>query len=275
MYSPLRLSAIAGASWITRLVGILGVILIFQIVVQEIIAMRSGPRASFIVVATAFARHGMAAASVDLGWYPPNATVINNLTHVLETTGVYGFVYNNSYPTDVLYGTYNWCNMPHVRKQEYKKPSGEYKLKYVEIVRSLYDKEIVPVLSQAKLQDRFTDITSAPFTLQTHFPWNHMAGTVMMKVYFSMDGHPPATSQLIPTGMVMYHRRILSSRRASLAAVSSLRLLLEVSMTLGSMGRTCMAFTTICCTFCQMISPKLCHFVSLRIKSQVKWLVCS
>ena len=105
--------------------------------------MRSNHKLSLIVSATAFFQHGKAAASVDLAWYPPKATVINNLTNVLDTTGVYGFVYNNSYPTDVAYGGYNWCNMPHVRKQEYAKPSDEYKLRYVEIVSLKAEKRLV------------------------------------------------------------------------------------------------------------------------------------
>jgi hypothetical protein len=131
---PRRPAAIAGATWISKLVGILGVLLILQIVVQEVIAMRSHPRLSAIIAATAFGHYNMAAASIDLGWYPPNATVINNLTNVVDAMGVYGFIYNNSYPTDVPYGTYDWCNMPHVRKEEYQRPSDEYKLKYVELV---------------------------------------------------------------------------------------------------------------------------------------------
>jgi acid phosphatase len=131
MDSQRSLAAIAGSPWITRLVGLIGILLIIQI-----IAMRFNPTVSFIVAATAFARHGLpvVTASVDLSWYPPSSTVINNLTNVLTATGVYGFIYNNSYPTDVRYGTYNWCNMPHVRKEEYVKPSSDYKLKYVEIV---------------------------------------------------------------------------------------------------------------------------------------------
>lgn len=98
--------------------------------------MRSNPQASFIVSVTASARHGQATSTRDLSWHAPNATYINNLTNVLSanTDGVYGFIYNNSYPTDSPYGIYNWCNMPHVRKQEYEVPSNEYKLKYVELV---------------------------------------------------------------------------------------------------------------------------------------------
>ncbi|KUI62830.1 Counting factor 60 [Cytospora mali] len=74
--------------------------------------------------------------NIDLGWYPPSQTVINNLTNVVSngTTGVYGFIYNSSYTPDDEYGTYNWCNMPHVRSLEYVKPSEEYELAYVEVI---------------------------------------------------------------------------------------------------------------------------------------------
>ncbi|KAL1883964.1 hypothetical protein Daus18300_000072 [Diaporthe australafricana] len=74
--------------------------------------------------------------SVDLGWYAPSQTLINNLTNVVSdgTTGVYGFIYNSSHTPDAAYGTYNWCNMPHVRGSEYKVPSDEYELVYVELI---------------------------------------------------------------------------------------------------------------------------------------------
>lgn len=74
--------------------------------------------------------------SVHLGWYPPSQTLINNLTNVVSdnTKGVYGFIYNSSHTPDAAYGTYNWCNMPHVRGSEYKVPSDEYELVYVELV---------------------------------------------------------------------------------------------------------------------------------------------
>ncbi len=126
----------AGATWISSLVGTLGMLLILQILIQEVIVLSSHPRLSANLAATARGHYRTAAASVDLGWYPPNATVINNLTNVLNATGVYGFVYNNSYPTDLPHGTYNWCNMPHVRREEYERPSDEYRLKFVELVCS-------------------------------------------------------------------------------------------------------------------------------------------
>jgi hypothetical protein len=75
------------------------------------------------------------ADQIDLGWHAPNATQINNLTSVINGTGIYGFVFNTSTtPATSAYGTYNWCNMPHVRPQEYVTPPKEYKLEYVEVV---------------------------------------------------------------------------------------------------------------------------------------------
>ncbi|KAI3317564.1 histidine acid phosphatase [Xylariaceae sp. AK1471] len=72
---------------------------------------------------------------VDLRWYAPSSTSVNNLTTALRGDGVYGFIFNSSYTPDAHYGTYNWCNMPHVRKTEYVKPSPDYKLKYVEVIQ--------------------------------------------------------------------------------------------------------------------------------------------
>lgn len=70
----------------------------------------------------------------DLKWYAPKKSWINNLSQVLNGTGTNGFVFNGSnLPAGVQYGTYNWCNMPHVRKEEYKRPSDEFELVYVEV----------------------------------------------------------------------------------------------------------------------------------------------
>jgi hypothetical protein len=84
-------------------------------------------------VAASLAQHGNA-ATIDLSWYAPNATSINNLTQVMAGSGFFGWTYNNSQVPADEYGIYNWCNMPHVRKTEYKVPSPEYKLQYVEVV---------------------------------------------------------------------------------------------------------------------------------------------
>lgn len=73
-------------------------------------------------------------SSVDLGWYAPKKSWINDLGQVLNGTGTHGFVFSGSQlPAGVKYGTYNWCNMPHVRKEEYPKASEEYELVYVEV----------------------------------------------------------------------------------------------------------------------------------------------
>lgn len=87
-----------------------------------------------------------ASTAVDLGWYAPSSTYINNLTNVVSnsTSGVYGFIYNSSATPDDEYGAYNWCNMPHVRAKEYVVPSDEYTLVYVELVCYIF---LTPVLS--------------------------------------------------------------------------------------------------------------------------------
>lgn len=110
--------------------------------------MRTNPRASFMAaVAAALARHSNAAATVDLSWHAPNATFINNLTQVIGGSGIYGYIYDSSETPDEEYGIYNWCNMPHVRKTEYKKPSSEYKLQYVELVSFRMSKFLISLLT--------------------------------------------------------------------------------------------------------------------------------
>ncbi|KAM3084374.1 hypothetical protein ACMFMG_001520 [Clarireedia jacksonii] len=72
---------------------------------------------------------------IDLKWYPPKSTAINDLGQVMAEEGVYGFIYDCSQTTNgTAYGTYNWCNMPHVRSQEYVTPPEDYKLRYVEVI---------------------------------------------------------------------------------------------------------------------------------------------
>ncbi|OTB04808.1 hypothetical protein M426DRAFT_147909 [Hypoxylon sp. CI-4A] len=93
-----------------------------------------------------------AAADVDLAWYPPSNTSINNLTAVLDNNGIYGFIFNTSDTPDTSYGTYNWCNMPHIRKSEYVKPPVGYELTYVEVIqrhhkRTPYSSNAFPVES--------------------------------------------------------------------------------------------------------------------------------
>lgn len=86
-------------------------------------------------IATAPAMAQLNNASVDLGWHAPNQTRINNLSSVINGSGIYDFIFNSSTdPIGITYGDYNWCNMPHVRAQEYVTPSAEYELAYVEVI---------------------------------------------------------------------------------------------------------------------------------------------
>ena len=72
--------------------------------------------------------------TIDLSWHPPNLTNINNLSFVINGTGANGFYNTSVTPATTAYSTYNWCNMPHVRQQEYVKAPQGYKLEYVELV---------------------------------------------------------------------------------------------------------------------------------------------
>lgn len=73
--------------------------------------------------------------AVRTQWHAPSPSELDDLSTVLNSTGVYGFVYNTSdTPESLAYPTYNWCNMPHVRAQEYIRPEPSYELVYVEVV---------------------------------------------------------------------------------------------------------------------------------------------
>lgn len=96
--------------------------------------------------------HSLAMAAVDLSWHPPAQSLINNLTNVVSTTGVYGFIYSTSVTPASQYGVYNWCNMPHVRKDIYTVAPSEYELVYVELIhrhhkRTPYASNAFPVES--------------------------------------------------------------------------------------------------------------------------------
>ncbi|KAB5585284.1 histidine phosphatase superfamily [Coniochaeta sp. 2T2.1] len=91
-------------------------------------------------------------ASVDITWHAPAASLINNLTNVVSARGVYGYIYNTSATPDSQYGIYNWCNMPHVRKDIYTPAPSNYELAYVELIhrhhkRTPYASNAFPVES--------------------------------------------------------------------------------------------------------------------------------
>ncbi|KAI9763835.1 MAG: hypothetical protein M1840_009089 [Geoglossum simile] len=70
----------------------------------------------------------------DLRWHPPDATGVNDLSNAVNSSGIHGFIFNTSVTPDGQYGGYNFCNMPHVRRREYKKPGDRFELKYVEVI---------------------------------------------------------------------------------------------------------------------------------------------
>ena len=84
-------------------------------------------------VSVASGRCNATDTTIDLSWHAPAQTEINNLTTVINGTGIYGFVFNSSqHPPR----TYDWCNMPHVNLQTYPKVNdSSYKLQYVEVIQ--------------------------------------------------------------------------------------------------------------------------------------------
>ncbi|KAF2254941.1 histidine acid phosphatase-like protein [Trematosphaeria pertusa] len=71
----------------------------------------------------------------NLSWHAPRKTWINDLSEVINGTGTHGFIFNSSQlPPGTPYSAYNWCNMPHVRRQEYPKAMQGYTLEYVEVI---------------------------------------------------------------------------------------------------------------------------------------------
>nr|XP_031858781.1 uncharacterized protein CI109_005877 [Kwoniella shandongensis]KAA5525853.1 hypothetical protein CI109_005877 [Kwoniella shandongensis] len=66
--------------------------------------------------------------------YPPANTSNTVLEQVLNGNDIPG-IYSSSETPDSEYGQYNWCAMPHIRKTEYKVPSKDYELKYVEVIQ--------------------------------------------------------------------------------------------------------------------------------------------
>lgn len=71
---------------------------------------------------------------VDISWYPPARSQVNNLTSALHASGVYGITYGSSANPNGTPGAYDWCNMPHVRPQDYVPADDAFELHYVELV---------------------------------------------------------------------------------------------------------------------------------------------
>ena len=152
---------LSGSRWVVRAVSILGFFLAAHILIVAIVlpASSSGSQRpwplslKFPAVLDDSKRSGVnpydgshnfgavvaseeTVAPTGSPWYAPRSTDLNNLTAALDASqqGVYGFIFNSSTTPAGQYGTYNWCNMPHVRKQEYRVPDASKKLAYVELI---------------------------------------------------------------------------------------------------------------------------------------------
>lgn len=72
-----------------------------------------------------------AATNVSLEWHAPAKYYVNDLSTVINGTGVYGFIFDSSQGP---LNTYNWCNMPHTNIKTYPKADLDYKMEYVEVI---------------------------------------------------------------------------------------------------------------------------------------------
>ena len=136
------------------------------------------------------------AAEVDSSWHPPASSQVNDLNSALTSDGVYGFIFDSSETPDGDYGTYNWCNMPHVRATEYVRPPPEYELQYVELVSPPLPQDCASRLNSP----RSTAITSAHRTQITPSPWSPTAGTATTKACTVTASTSGATRPRVPTG---------------------------------------------------------------------------
>lgn len=227
----------------------LGVILILMYKIQP--TMFSRTSGLFAVVLPAAAH-----AAVDLSWHAPAQTSYNNITAAFGSDGVYGFIFNTSNTPEDEYGTYNWCNMPHVRKTEYVRPSDEYKLKYVEVVSRISNR----YLSNSLLKPtRFIDITSALRMPAMHSLSSLITGTVTVRGCTITDNTCQPTAVMGPqrahTGTGITRRSIRLCPRAGLARVNSHRSHLAVWTTHGFMAPICTACTMIFLVSCLTTPP--------------------
>lgn len=82
------------------------------------------------------------ASSIEKNYHAPGKSALNDLDSVLAGSGIHGFIFNTSQtPSNLPYSTYNWCNMPHIRKDEYILPPPEYELRFVELIHRHHKRE--------------------------------------------------------------------------------------------------------------------------------------
>ncbi|KAF2816874.1 phosphoglycerate mutase-like protein [Mytilinidion resinicola] len=117
-------------------------------------------------------------SATDLSWNPPISSWITNLSDIINGTGTHGFIFNSSeLPKGTEYArTYNWCNMPHVRLEDYPIAPLEYELDYVEVIhrhhkRTPYESNLFPEeVPPWSCTDTAFSYASKPTGPQAHHP---------------------------------------------------------------------------------------------------------
>ncbi|PVH16981.1 uncharacterized protein CXQ87_004539 [Candidozyma duobushaemuli] len=116
-------------------------------------------------------------AAVYPQYYPPADGAIGNLDAVFDSkTATNGGIYTSSESSP--YGTYNFCNMPHVRSSEYQKPEGQ--LLYVEVIHrhhkrtpytsNVFPKEDIPLSCDSSTNFYYGQVNSQNSSAQVG--WN-------------------------------------------------------------------------------------------------------
>ena len=155
-------------------------------------------------------------------WYPPKDTQINNLNDVIDGEGVYGFIFNDSAAPagNDYYGGYDYCNMPHVKKENYQEVTEGYTLEYVEVV-SISCHQLLS--SKTDPPNRSTVTTNAHPTPITPLPTKPIPGTAATKAS-SSTANPSTqqtTTQLPHTGQSTPAARTLLRQPDSTGHVNS------------------------------------------------------
>lgn len=117
---------------------VISILLLVMVPIGYYVSVRFfAPAASYLIlISSSTTNAAQTDVSIDLSWHAPISSHINNLGSVINGTGTHGYLFNSStLPDNVTYGTYNWCNMPHVRRSEYPKMNLSYTLEYVEVIQ--------------------------------------------------------------------------------------------------------------------------------------------
>ena len=119
--------------------------------------------------------------SAQVVYYPPTSTNINNLTFVLNGSGAPG-IFDSSVTPENEYGVYNWCNMPHVRIQEYKCVTSSLSTTSAELFCCLLTSEHRPRTIPFNMLRLSNVIINALHTRQTRFSKKISRGLVSVRV---------------------------------------------------------------------------------------------